>query len=335
VNAQGLLSVGNTVSAARYAGVAKPGIVPALLLLTYAGSVAAPYSAKAPRGRAAVMGPLFAATVYSTVSTERLCLIISAALTAAAFIARGIATTGRPSLLNARVAVVSLALAGLLGAVFTGIAFVRVGRLDATMRPVVENKLVVYAFGYLPAFGSWVQSDDARPLGLGTATVAGVDLLTGQNRAATRAYHEFTEVGNKGQATNIYTVFRGLILDFGYPGTFAFLAAAGFASGRIYRVVLLRPTMPKATALAAVYAWIFTSMTQSLFSFTNVSLAIILAGGLLSVRAKSSQLPKPKSASMSELSSVETGDRLLGQGTVAPQDEGPSLHDERLDGVLS
>jgi oligosaccharide repeat unit polymerase len=277
----GLLTTGNQISIARYSGYAKPAAVPALLLLTYAAAAVAPFRVGKRYGRVGAFAPVGSALLYSAVSTERLCLLISAALSAGAFLVHDMLKTGQAPRLGAKRVVAILAGLGLVGLLFAGIAFVRVGRFDAAVRPVIASKLAVYAFGYLPAFSSWVDSSNQRPsLNYGTATFAGADLFTGKSRSATRAYNEFQSVG-QGQTTNIYTAFRGLILDFDYSGMLLVLAIAGFVAGRAYRAVLARGSPASGAVLIASYAWIVTSNSQSVFSFSNVSLAVALAALVL------------------------------------------------------
>lgn len=277
----GLLSTGNSLAVDRYAAVGTqgPGIESALLLITYAAAISAPFL----RGerRLLLVGPIIASLVYAMVTTARLPFLITTALWVSGYLGNYLVSEGRPPTLGFRRLLRGVALGLVVAAAFAGIAFVRVGRTDSGIRPVIEQKLDTYAFGYLPALSEFLDMRDngstpQLPLGYGTSSIAGVQYLTGQSRAATRAYGDAVFVGDNGQSTNIYSIWRSLILDFGIAGTAIVMALLGFVCALLYRAAL-RGSLAAATATSSVFGIILLSSVMPITTFTNVCAGMVLA----------------------------------------------------------
>lgn len=287
---QGLFSVGNAAAVSRYSGSGSGGPLSSLLLaLAYSASLAAPFcrlgSKRLPR--LFVVRPLLAITVYSAFTTERLGLLLGVSLTAAGLLGSAVLRDGALPRVSAKRVVLGLFAAALVAIAFVAIAFVRVGEYSPDLAQRIEQKVEVYALGYLPAYSEWQDRYDSAgastPLGYGTASIAGMSYVTGQDRDATRAYDERAQITSDGVTTNVYTGWRNLILDFGLIGTPLVLGAWGFLSGRAY-LAARRGSALGAGLMAASYAVMLMSNTMLVTTFSNVLVALLL-GVVMTARA--------------------------------------------------
>ncbi len=290
---QGLFDVGNLTSINRYSGAGTGSVISSSLLgLAYAASLTAPFAKLLKRGlpRLFVLWPVMAVSVYSTVTTERLPLLLAASMSAAGFLAASLLRDGVFPKLSLRRSLTVLVAVSILATAFIAIAFVRVGGYDPYVKQKVEKKAYVYAFGYLPAFSAWLEeyqlSRDATALGYGTSSVAGMSILTGQSREGTRAYTERVTITSSGATTNIYTGFRNMLLDFGAAGGALVLFVWGFITGRSYRYARYRRSVVGAGIMASSYAVVLLSNTMLVTTFSNVTAALPLAVIILAMTFK-------------------------------------------------
>lgn len=280
----GLLQIANSVSIARYTSDDYGSLwIPPLLGLGYAAALVAPFLPRRTRNQwAMVLAPVLTSLVYASVTTERLGMIISAAFTGGGFIAATLWRTGQVPRLSGRL-LAGIVAAGLAITVsFTAVAFLRTGRVDSGISQAVYDKQIVYALGSLPAFAQWYEDyrspkDQGEPLGLGTASLAGMEFLTGQSRDETRSYGEFAIIDPEAHQTNIYTSFRSLIHDFGEAGALLVLLVGGFVMGRLYGATRMRGSLAAAGLLACCYGVLLLSHLMPITSFTNVTAGMVLA----------------------------------------------------------
>jgi oligosaccharide repeat unit polymerase len=284
VNLHGLLDSANSVSVYRYAhGGLGQLAIPALLTAGYAAAIVSPFIRITKGKHNALLGlaPVASSLVYAAFSTERLGFIFCAAATGGGWIAVTILKHGALPRLRWRAIVIGILSLILVAVAFTAIAFLRVGRIDSAAVTAVSDKQVVYAFGGLPAFSQWYEryrrmSNEDRSLGYGTASLAGVEYLTGLERDETRGYGEFVVIDGHGRTSNVYTGFRALVLDFGEAGSILVMSVLGFLFGRFYQATRMG-SMTGAVVLAYGYALIFVSPWSAITTFTNVVIAGVLA----------------------------------------------------------
>jgi len=80
-------------------------------------------------------------------------------------------------------------------------------------------------------------------------------------------FDEYIEIGSVLQ-TNIFTMFRGLIYDFGLVGSLAFMAGFGWISALVYRRMLTRAVAPVSQALyVLIWGVLYTSYIISLLTW--------------------------------------------------------------------
>lgn len=289
---EGLLQTGNALSLSRYGdnGTDTSTVVAALLGITYAAAVVSPFTLLDREStswrRTLVAAPALAALAYSTITTEHLAMLLCAAMTTSGYLAMCVLRDGMsPALSRSRVMNAGV-IGGIVAVAFVAISFVRVGSFESNVRPVIFDKIEVYAVGYLPAFSGWLDArlDGHRPtdqLGYGTSSLPAVGALVGQSRASTRSYDERVTIGPDGQTTNVYSWWRNFILDFDLPGAALALVLFGWMMGRIYLAVVLRASISAAAGLACCFSVVLLSNTYTITTFTNVSVAFAIAIWLL------------------------------------------------------
>lgn len=284
---QGLADSANSLAVARYTGQSESILVFLLLGFGYVAALVAPFIRLTDSKRQvwwAVL-PALTSLAYAAVSSARLGFLVAAALTAGGVIACSIIRHGAAPRTRFKT-VVGVALIGaLLAGAFIGIGVLRTGRTDARVVQATMDKQASYTVGAVGAFSTWYKGYGTgmdQQLGYGTATIAGMEYLTGQDRSATRAYGEFAEIDTTGRTSNVYTVFRSLLLDFGVAGAFVFLAVAGFLFGRLYRNTV-RGSITAACVLGYGYASVLFSGWMATTTFTNILVVAVAAPAVLLV----------------------------------------------------
>jgi oligosaccharide repeat unit polymerase len=301
----GILEVGNTLAVQRYADQSQSmGTVALLLAVTYAGALASPFvlfasRAERPRwARVCMLSPAIGALAYSVVTTARLPMLLAAGFTALSSVAVVSARLGKQIKVRLSHAIAAVGVITFVAAAFVIIAFVRVGPAAGAARPVILNGMKLYAVGYVSSFSQWLDepvigsAGAAKPLSLGVATFGAPARQLGLDPTVSQAYKDYRQVSrNSGAGTNIYTAFRSAIEDFGVPGALAFFAILGFLAARA-RDLSIRTASPLATLLLVViYAYFLNSSIQSIFWFTNVCIAILLAALCLVWSSRRVQAP--------------------------------------------
>lgn len=282
----GLLESSNAISVARYSGQEYSSPLSSVLLgFGYAAGLVAPLAVGAGGPRFLVAVPIVASLVYSAVTTERLGLLVTLSFVVGGWLATRILSQGRVPRVSLRGVGLAVLVGGGLGAAFIAIAFLRIGVVDGGAAQDVLEKQRTYALGSLPALSEWVDLNSAgyasplrdKDLGWGSASVAFVGASLGIDRLEYRAYDEFVAIDDSGHFSNVYTVFRGLILDFTVAGAVGVASLAGFVFGRLYVGAARARSSLAAVGTGAGYGAIMLSNTMSIFSFTNVVLAVAVA----------------------------------------------------------
>jgi hypothetical protein len=146
-----------------------------------------------------------------------------------------------------------------------------------------------YALSHLFAFSHWfdtyisstgtVYNDEASPtFGFWTFMAIGEIALPDKEVPAGYYNEYFEEPGVL--KSNIYTMYRGLIYDFGVFGSLAFMALLGACTSAAYREMLQRAHAPMAQAFTiSIFGFMYSSYLISIGTWASVYLAaaIILA----------------------------------------------------------
>jgi oligosaccharide repeat unit polymerase len=220
--------------------------------------------------------------VYSAITTARLGFILGACMAVAGYLAMRVVRDGSVPALRLRVQVIGMAgFLAVLGSSWL-IGLFRLGSTDADARDIVRHQMGSYVFASVPAFAQWFPAhawqDDGRPLAWGANSIGGVNLLlTDAELLRTRAYRDQVFVSDEGTSTNVYTMYRGLIQDFGLPGAALALFVMGWATGRAYVLARERRSGVPAAVMACMYTIVLLSMVQSIAMFTAVAGAMVMA----------------------------------------------------------
>jgi oligosaccharide repeat unit polymerase len=166
----------------------------------------------------------------------------------------------------------------LIGALLNGLFIIyfmlRYNWLDVKYLGAIYGKLVHYYFGYLPAFSEWFRNYGYgwNELLWGQMTFAGVWDVLGVDRVQ-GMYDNFIIIDPiKGNSTNIYTIYRFFIDDFGLFGSILVFLLIGLIVGYAYKQVLNGRIlfMP---ILMLFYAQTLFSNTTSILSYNSLLLA--------------------------------------------------------------
>ncbi len=135
-----------------------------------------------------------------------------------------------------------------------------------------------YMFGTPAAFAEWFNRGEDTPLTWGALSLPSLfDALHIQQKTLGTYADSAATVGQEG--TNIFTMFRGLIQDFGLMGALLVCSAYGFLSSVAYSQRSVRVT--SILALAAFYAVSIFSPLMCLFGFNGPIFAWLVAAFLL------------------------------------------------------
>lgn len=111
----------------------------------------------------------------------------------------------------------------------------RIGDLSERTIDIVKDKIMLYAFGNIEAFEQWFSVRNQEELSFGGYTFLGIASKLGiQNRE--QGVYEFME----GISSNVFTVFRGVISDYGIWGGSILYFFFGIVSGISTRLVLYK-----------------------------------------------------------------------------------------------
>jgi oligosaccharide repeat unit polymerase len=134
-----------------------------------------------------------------------------------------------------------------------------------------------YFFSHLATFSHWfhTQAFNPDPLNWGRYTFAGLADFLGLSPRLPGVYETVVTVGPRGETSNLFTVFRGLISDFSLPGAMLLLFAFGLLAGLAWRR-LTAGDARMAPWVALFYLFAFTSNLYSPFLFNSIIGAWVL-----------------------------------------------------------
>jgi oligosaccharide repeat unit polymerase len=186
----------------------------------------------------------------------------------ASYLAAIVAETHAGERASARTLVRILAVAA---AVLLGFSAAAQGlRYTATVQHLDWLAILADPFGFLAAFGIWFDQEGGRWLNffVGARTFRRVVEVFGISQPfAPEIYVGFTR-------SNIYTVLRDLIEDFGSVGALVFLFAYGTV-GTVAFERLARGNLRYFPLLTLVFAFALTSFANSIFLYTVTAMAVV------------------------------------------------------------
>ena len=159
-----------------------------------------------------------------------------------------------------------------LAILFLSLVF-RTGELSTRALTDISQKFVTYALGHHHCFDLWYSSYELSEHTYGAMTFMGVSNLLGITNRVSGIYTEFTQIGTNGfyGISNVYTIFRPLIEDFGEPLTVVILFVFGFCSDKARKSINRRSaTCFCQTFLVAVYIYVLWSFVASIYAYTSI-----------------------------------------------------------------
>lgn len=160
---------------------------------------------------------------------------------------------------------------------------------------MLPGYLASYAFGYLYAFSDWFSFQVGWPASMSYAHEAssyGFFTFASAFRAfgSTRSFAPgvYDEYFTSGLLTgNIYTMFRGLIIDFGILGSLLYMFISGFAIHLSFYFLLVR-RRPTVTVVTFIYVmgYFYSSAIVSLFIYNVIPASIVLLSACLEVNSR-------------------------------------------------
>jgi len=160
---------------------------------------------------------------------------------------------------------------------FIGILFIsmclRTGNFDDSSINYVKQRIMVYSFGQMKAFDEWYVSRGNSSYGFGSSTYMWIFNRLGLVTRNQGVYGYASSI-----RTNVYTMFRGVITDFGIYGGQIYFFIRGIIGGYINEIFEKKKNIsPTLYALySSNYLFIFFGLFISPWTYTTFSLIFIL-----------------------------------------------------------
>lgn len=99
----------------------------------------------------------------------------------------------------------------------------RIGNFSSYMLISIWDKFMMYAFGDVPAFNSWLTDFQAVSYGFGKNTFIGIFNLLGLSERVQGLYTDVVYLPVSGLVTNVFSAYRALSMDFSWYGSIIFM----------------------------------------------------------------------------------------------------------------
>jgi oligosaccharide repeat unit polymerase len=224
--------------------------------------------------------PFLPALASVAVFTTRSSLLYQIILWCSAYLATSVLLEGRAITLFTKrfVLLVVVGIPTML-AVFSFALLARYAETVDALQAFILPRLRLDIVGYLTAFGEWLRFsiDEGSDLAMGAFTFAGVFEALGLRPRIGGLYEEIMEigVGDLTSDTNLYSAFRGLIQDFGIPGTALTLFVVGMFAALAYGSVG-RGNRRGVPLLASFYCFALWSHVVSFTVYNTLIAAYVL-----------------------------------------------------------
>ncbi len=181
------------------------------------------------------------------------------------------------------------------------VSFMSRGLYDSGDSEFIVQRLIFYfasyAFGHMYAFSDWFNSLMGRPafntffveehLQYGFYTVMGLFKLAGSTKEVPQGVFDEYFLHGDLLSSNVYTMFRGLILDFGLVGALIFMFVTGAILHLSFYRLLTRhhPIMPACTFIFMM-GYFYTSFIISVFIWNSYYVSIVILWMILAVNQR-------------------------------------------------
>lgn len=139
--------------------------------------------------------------------------------------------------INAKLVIIIFSIVVLLFIITFFSMMLRIGTISAKTAQIVTKKYLIYAFAEIQSFDLWFSEYTSNSsLSFGKQTYVGIINALGLTERIQGIYYTLP-----GASSNVYTVFRGIVEDFGNILGLAYIWGKGFLLGWCYLKVLYNP----------------------------------------------------------------------------------------------
>lgn len=162
----------------------------------------------------------------------------------------------------------------------------RTGEISDRIVEDITNKFFTYAFGFVPCFDIWFDSSNVSEYTYGAKSFFGVSNALGILERLDGIYQEWIPFGKDGfkGESNVYTVFRVLVEDFGpAPSCLIMLLLGGLSSIVMQNLNAKKNIYLNQILMAAIYSYIMWSFVTSFFAYTSYLVMFFVVYILLNI----------------------------------------------------
>lgn len=148
----------------------------------------------------------------------------------------------------------------------------RYGSFDVDTFYVASGKMISYGLGHLPAFDMWYvgHEENLGELTFGGKTIYGITNTLGILSREQGVFTNMYQISPYGDETNVFSVFRFFVEDFGTLGSFLYLFIMGTVCRFFYESFCkLKYVYMNATLMCAIYFYISWSFATSVFAYAT------------------------------------------------------------------
>lgn len=170
-----------------------------------------------------------------------------------------------------------IAITFVVGAILVLSSFARMGNIEAELVNDVIDKLYSSLFGHIAAFSNWLNTYDFQneTTYFGKYTFAGIFEFFDISKRDQGLYIVNYQLAN-GELTNLYTIHKGLILDYSIFGTLIVYMVFGIFSQIIFQFIYQK-NIKLIGLLCMIYLIIFVSIFVSPLIFNTIFLAVVMS----------------------------------------------------------
>jgi len=156
----------------------------------------------------------------------------------------------------------------------------RTGKFDTEIIKTISQKFINYAFGQLPAFDIWFSKNVGNfEISGGIKTFYGISNFIGLAERKQGVFHDAINYSINNvplYRTNVYTVFRLLLEDFGFFGTLILNLLTGIISGAFYaNIKINKHLIISQVIIISILFFISLSFATSVWAYTSYIVMIV------------------------------------------------------------
>lgn len=218
--------------------------------------------------------PIFVGVVIAAITTSKATFLVPIIMTFSAYLAYPNLTLRShigSSVLGASLKL--LAAAALVLMLFVGTLVVRYELTDFEQWVLITDRMIGYLVGHVTAFSAWIELEGVlanRELTWGAYTFVGpYSVLAGAERVP--GVYETIAFNDYGGESNVFTAFRGLIMDFGFPAALVIcLIMSAVAGWHFRRLCVIGWSGTSYVIVSCFYLFTMWSHVVNIFSYNSV-----------------------------------------------------------------